>query len=103
VSWFIGRGPDSFTIGVVPADLRRRALALLEAELDRLRACPPANLRPLADGAPRDADGDGLTVTTRVEADDERLLVLVEVWRGRRTLATGGFAMAPDGTTHTPH
>ena len=29
-------------------------------------------------------------------------LHLVEAWRGRRTLATGGFAMTPDGQTHTP-
>jgi hypothetical protein len=28
--------------------------------------------------------------------------VLVDARRGRRMLATGGFAMAPDGTTHTP-
>ena len=35
-------------------------------------------------------------------AEDERLMVLVEAWRGRRTLATGGFAMTPDGHAHTP-
>jgi hypothetical protein len=86
----------------VLADRRRRALALLDAELERLRAAGPAALRPVADGEPRDAARDDLTVSTRVEAEGERLLVLVEVWRGRRTLATGGFAMLPDGSTHTP-
>ena len=36
------------------------------------------------------------------EPEGERLMVLVEAWRGRRILATGGFAMTPDGQTHTP-
>jgi hypothetical protein len=86
----------------VLADLRRRALELVEAELDRLRALGPQAVRAMADGAPRDDERDGVTLSTRVEAEGERLLVLVEAWRGRRTLATGGFAMEPDGTTHTP-
>jgi hypothetical protein len=41
-------------------------------------------------------------VTARVDDEGERLLVLVEVWSGRRVFATGGFAMFPDGTTYTP-
>ncbi|HEY3021018.1 MAG TPA: hypothetical protein VGJ32_12545 [Solirubrobacteraceae bacterium] len=85
-------------------ELRRLALARVEAELDRLRAAGPAALAALAARAPQDAPAEqGLTVTTRVDAEDERLLVLVEAWRGRRTLATGGFAMTPDGRTSTPH
>ena len=83
-------------------DLRARALALLEDELERLRAIGVGGVRPLADGSPHDRETGEMTVTTRVEAENGRLLVLVEVWRGRRTLATGGFAMHPDGSTHTP-
>ena len=84
-------------------DLRRLALACVEAELERLRAVGPAAVADLAARPPQDAPAeDGLTVTTHVEAEDERLLVLVEAWRGRRTLATGGFAMSPDGRTTTP-
>jgi hypothetical protein len=48
------------------------------------------------------AEHGDLTATTRVEADGDRLLVLGEAWRGRRILATGGFAMQHDGTTCTP-
>jgi len=84
-------------------ELRSRALALVEAELARLRALGRAGVGKLADGSPHDAPSeDGLTLTTHVDPEDERLMVLVEAWRGRRTLATGGFAMGPDGQTHTP-
>jgi hypothetical protein len=82
-------------------ELRTRAIALVDAELDRLRELGPDHVRTLA-GPPRDAERGELTVSTRVQDEDGRLLVLVEAWRGRRTLATGGFAMAPDGSTHTP-
>ena len=84
-------------------ELRRRALALVEAELDRLRALGRVGVGALTEGSPHDAPReDGLTLTTHVDPEDERLMVLVEAWRGRRTLATGGFAMGPDGQTHTP-
>jgi len=83
-------------------ELRRRALDLVEAELERLRGLGPAGVRALA-GPATDAERGELVVSTRVEDEDERLMVLVEAWRGRRTLATGGFAMAPDGSTTTPH
>jgi hypothetical protein len=82
-------------------DRRRRALALVDAELERLRDLGPAGVRALT-GPPRDEQRDDVVVSTRVQAEDDRLLVLVEAWRGRRTLATGGFAMSPDGSTHTP-
>jgi len=82
-------------------ELREHALALVDAELDRLRSLGPEAVRALA--GTRDDERDELVVSTRVQAEDDRLLVLVEAWRGRRTLATGGFAMGPDGTTHTPH
>lgn len=84
------------------AESRRLAAALLDAELDRLRALAPAELRRAA-GAPRESERDGIAILTRVDADGDRLLVLVEARRGRRMLATGGFVMAPDGSTHTPH
>ena len=80
--------------------LRDRAIALVHAELDRLRAAGPDAVRDLAPS--RDEDRGEVTLTTRVTPEGERLMVLVEAWRGRRTLATGGFAMAPDGATHTP-
>ena len=83
-------------------DLRARALVLLDHELERLRAMGVDGVRPLADGSPHDRQTGEVTVSTRVEAENERLMVLVEIWRGRRTLATGGFAMQPDGSTHTP-
>ena len=101
MSKFIGRRARSFTLVRVDA-LRTRALELVDAELDRLRALGPAAVRELS-GPPRDARQGELTVSTRVESEDDRLMVLVEAWRGRRTLATGGFAMRPDGSTHTPH
>ena len=34
---------------------------------------------------------------------DHGKTTLVDARRGRRMLATGGFAMHADGTTHTPH
>ena len=82
-------------------DLRRRAAELVDGELARLRAQGPAAVRALA-REPVDAERGGVSLTTRVRPEGERLLVLVEAWRGRRMLATGGFAMEPDGTTHTP-
>ena len=81
---------------------RRRAVALVDGELDRLRAAGPEAVRALAAGSPHDAPAEEFTLTTRVSEEGERLMVLVEAWRGRRTYATGGFAMHPDGTTHTP-
>jgi hypothetical protein len=84
-------------------ELRARALARVGDELDRLRALGFECLGEMVAGSPHDAaHDDGVTVTTRVEAEGERLMVLVEAWRGRRTLATGGFAMTPDGQAHTP-
>lgn len=82
--------------------LRRRAIELLDDELDRIRAVGPQGVREMAAHSPLDAARDELTVTARVDEEDERLLVLVEVWSGRRVFATGGFAMLPDGSTHTP-
>ena len=79
---------------------RDRAIALVHEELDRLRSLGREAVEQRLGVA--DEERDGLTLTTRVEREDERLMVLVEAWRGRRTLATSGFAMAPDGTTHTP-
>ena len=84
-------------------DLRRRALDCVHGELDRLRGLGAGGVAALASGSPHDAPaGGGVTLTTRVEPEGERLMVLVEAWRGRRILATGGFAMTPDGQTHTP-
>jgi hypothetical protein len=81
---------------------RERAIALVDDELDRLRAAGPDAVRALAASSPHDAHEDGLTVSTHVHEEGERLMVLVEAWRGRRTFATGGYAMHADGTTHTP-
>jgi hypothetical protein len=83
--------------------LRRRAHALLEDELERIRAVGPEGVREMAAHSPLDASRDELTVTARVDDEGDRLLVLVEVWSGRRIFATGGFAMLGDGSTHTPH
>jgi hypothetical protein len=82
--------------------LRRRAIELLDDELERIRAIGPDGVRDMAAHSPLDAARDELTVTARVDEDGDRLLVLVEVWSGRRVFATGGFAMFPDGTTYTP-
>jgi len=83
--------------------LRRRAMELLDDELGRIRALGPAGVREMAAHSPLDAARDELTVTARVDDEGERLLVLVEIWSGRRVFATGGFAMLPDGSTVTPH
>jgi hypothetical protein len=83
--------------------LRRRAIELLDDELDRIRALGPDGVREMVAHSPLDAARDELTVTARVHDEGHRLLVLVEIWSGRRVFATGGFAMLPDGSTHTPH
>ena len=83
--------------------LRRRAIVLLDDELDRIRSLGPAGVRDMAAHSPLDAAREELTVTARVEDEGDRLLVLVEIWSGRRVFATGGFAMLPDGSTVTPH
>lgn len=83
--------------------LRRRAIELLDDELDRIRILGADGVREMAAHSPLDAARDELTVTARVDDEGHRLLVLVEVWSGRRVFATGGFAMLPDGSTHTPH
>ncbi len=82
---------------------RRRAIALVDDELERLRRGGNGQLAELAGGSPLERESEGLTLTTHVSAEGARLLVLVEVSRGRRMLATGGFAMLPDGSTQTPH
>ena len=82
--------------------LRQRALGLIEAQLERLRAAGPERVRELATDSPLEVEQDGVLVTTRIDPEGERLLVLVETSRGSRMLATGGFAMEPDGSTHTP-
>lgn len=84
------------------AALRPRALELVDAELDALRDAGPEAVRALGARGPVDAERGDLSLTTRVVDEGDRLLVLVEAWRGRRVLATGGYAMAPDGTTSTP-
>jgi len=83
--------------------LRRRAIELLDDELERIRAVGPDGVREMAPHSPLDASRDELTVTARIDDEGERLLVLVEVWSGRRVFATGGFAMSADGSIHTPH
>jgi hypothetical protein len=84
-------------------DQRSVALALVDAELDRLRGLGFGPVSGLVAGSPHERDADGIVVATRVQAEDDRLLVLVDARQGRRMLATGGFAMHADGTTHTPH
>jgi hypothetical protein len=83
--------------------LRRRAGELLRDELERIAAVGWDGVREMAAHSPLDAARDELTVTARVDDEGHRLLVLVEVWSGRRIFATGGFAMLPDGSTETPH
>jgi hypothetical protein len=83
-------------------DPRPVAIGLVEAQLDRLRELGPEGVRALAPQSPVEREEHGIVVATRVQPEGERLLVLVDARRGRRMLATGGFAMAPDGTTHTP-
>ena len=84
------------------ASPRSVAIALVESELDRLRGLGPDAVRALLPESPVERDADGIVVATRVQAEDDRLLVLVDARRGRRMLATGGFAMHADGSTHTP-
>jgi hypothetical protein len=84
------------------AEARRRAVALLDAQLEALRALGPSGLR-LRAGPPRQEEREGIELRTRVDDEGDRLLVLVDARRGRRMLATGGFVMAPDGSTYTPH
>ena len=78
-------------------------MELLDDELERIRALGPDAVREMAAHSPLDAARDELTVTARVDDEGHRLLVLVEIWSGRRVFATGGFAMLPDGSTETPH
>jgi hypothetical protein len=84
-------------------DPRPVAIALVESELERLRRLGPDAVRALERTSPVERDEDGIVVATRVQTEDERLLVLVDARRGRKMLATGGFAMHADGSTHTPH
>jgi hypothetical protein len=84
-------------------DPRPVAIALVESELERLRELGPEQVRSLLPASPVEREADGIVLATRIQAEDERLLVLVDARRGRRMLATGGFAMAADGSTHTPH
>jgi len=88
---------------VEKGDQRSVAIALVDEELDRLRGLGFATVRGLVAGSPHEREADGIVLATRVQAEDERLLVLVDARRGRRMLATGGFAMRADGSTHTPH
>jgi hypothetical protein len=88
---------------VQKADLRSVAIALVEEELDRLRRLGFGPVGDLVAGSPHERDAGDIVIAARVQAEDERLLVLVDARRGRRMLATGGFAMHPDGSTHTPH
>jgi hypothetical protein len=85
------------------ASARPTAIALVESELDRLRELGPDAVRALVPASPVERETDGIVVATRVQAEGERLMVLVDARRGRRMLATGGFAMDADGSTHTPH
>jgi hypothetical protein len=82
---------------------RGLAIDLVQDEVMRLAELGARGVRALAGEGPVEVDHDGIVVCTSVNLEGERLLVLVEAWRGRRTLATAGFAMAADGTTHTPH
>ena len=79
MSQFIDRGARSFTLISVD-QLRERALALVDEELDRLRGLGPQAVRALA--GQHDDTRDDLVVSTRVQQEDDRLLVLVEAWRG---------------------
>jgi hypothetical protein len=79
-------------------------MALVDAELARLRAGGPAPLRALAGSGPIEREArDGIVLATRIHAEDDHLMVLVDARAGRRMLATGGFAMGPDGVARTPH
>jgi hypothetical protein len=79
-------------------------MALVNAELARLRAAGPDAIRALVPDAPVErGEEDGIVIATRVHAEGEQLMVLVDARAGRRMLATGGFAMGPDGVARTPH
>jgi hypothetical protein len=82
---------------------REAAMALVDAELARLRAAGPDAVRALAADSPIELEQRGIVLATRVHAEDDRLMVLVDARAGRRMLATGGFAMGPDGVARTPH
>lgn len=84
-------------------EARSRAISLVEGELERLGASGPSALRALVGTSPLEAQRDGIFLTTHVSPEGERVMVLVEAWRGRRMLATGGFAMHADGSVHRPH
>jgi hypothetical protein len=85
------------------ASPRSTAIALVESELDRLRELGPDAVRALLPESPVERETEGIVLATRVQAEDDRLMVLVDARQGRRMLATGGFAMHADGSTHTPH
>ena len=85
------------------ASPRSTAIALVESELDRLRGLGPEAVRALVPESPVERETDGIVLATRIQAEDDRLMVLVDARSGRRMLATGGFAMHADGSTHTPH
>jgi hypothetical protein len=85
------------------ASPRSTAIALVESELDRLRGLGPDAVRELVPESPVERETEGIVLATRVQAEDDRLMVLVDARSGRRMLATGGFAMHADGSTHTPH
>jgi hypothetical protein len=85
------------------ASARSTAIALVESELDRLRGLGPDAVRALAPESPVEREMEGIVLATRVQAEGDRLMVLVDARSGRRMLATGGFAMHADGSTHTPH
>ena len=78
-------------------------MTLLDEELESIRAVGPGGVREMVAHSPLEAERDELRVTARVSEDGERLMVLVEIWSGRRVFATGGFAMHADGSVHTPH
>jgi hypothetical protein len=78
-------------------------MTVLDEELDSIRAVGARGVREMVAHSPLEAERDELRVTARVNEDGERLMVLVEVWSGRRIYATGGFAMHADGSVHSPH
>ena len=110
----VNPGPSSSVVGRIctssvgspgmrEASPRSVAIALVESELDRLRGLGPDAVRALLPESPVERETEGIVLATRIQAEDDRLLVLVDARSGRRMLATGGFAMHADGSTHTPH
>jgi hypothetical protein len=95
--------PVERTLQAMADDHRALAIARVDAELERLRSLGFERVRALVPESPVEREEDGMVLAARIQDEEERLLVLVDVRRGRRMLATGGFAMAPDGSTHTPH